>query len=215
MMKSSSTNAPESRPFTLAGATIEPLLNLISRDGQHFQVERQVMLLLLFLVENIDQVVTRESLLESLWENSVPKDEALTQAVSKLRKALGDSPTNGRLIQTIRKVGYRLTGPVSYAHESNLVKEAKSPFWQQSRKTWAGAIAITLFGIASLLNNVTIRTGDYSDANHSQQAKAVRILISRNHEQLPADMDNQIDQSNQIDQDDTGTIEQLKIADQP
>ena len=189
----------------LAEATIEPLLNLISHDGQHVQVERQVMLLLLFLVKNVDQVITRESLLKNLWENSESKDEALTQAVSKLRKALGDSPTDGRIIQTIRKVGYRLTGPVSYVHGSNSVKEVQSPFFHRSRKKWAGVIAIMLFGIASLLNIVTLRVNNSGDADPTQRTKAVRIIISSNNEQLPDDM---------VSQDDTDIIETGEISDQ-
>lgn len=206
MMKSSSTNNSQGRPFMLSGMTIEPLLNLISRDGQHFQVERQVMLLLLHFVENVDQVITRESILASLWKNSIPSDEALTQAVSKLRKALGDCPSNGRIIQTIRKVGYRLNGPVSPVIGPS--RDSANERVQLSPWKWAAVIALTLF-TTILLNVVTIRTNDSGDPSSIQGTTMVRLIISRDHDQLTNDMDNRINRK------DIDTIEQRATTGQP
>lgn len=163
----------------LAGTIVEPLLNLISRDGQHIQVERQVMLLLLFLVENVDQVVTREELLDNLWSSSFPKDEALTQAVSKLRKALGDSRGNHQSIQTIRKVGYRLIGPVLPIPRPSQDTPNKSPSLTTSPKKWSTIrwATIVLF-MVFLLNGVTFRTGKTDLAGRDSSAAKVRVIFA-------------------------------------
>ena len=58
-------------------------------------------------------MVSREALLAEVWPGVVVGDDALTQVVIKLRKALGDAPESPAYIQTIPKRGYRLVAPVS------------------------------------------------------------------------------------------------------
>ncbi|MES9913699.1 MAG: winged helix-turn-helix domain-containing protein, partial [Candidatus Sedimenticola sp. 4PFRAG1] len=67
-----------------------------------------VMALLVYLAENAGKTVSREELFDALWPGVVVSDDTLTQAVIKLRKALGDSAKNARYIQTVPKRGYRL-----------------------------------------------------------------------------------------------------------
>ena len=193
-MQASFTNASQHRSFLLAGSTIEPPLNQISRNGQQVQVERRVMLLLLCLVENVDQVVTREALLARLWHNKVPNDEALTQAVSKLRKALGDSAKSGQVIQTVRKVGYRLKGPVSPAGGANSGKGTNRPSLKRSRKKWMWVkwVAMTGMGIVFLSNIVTVRTFN-ADEPHSDRATGMRLILTSDHKEPPADLNPWID----------------------
>ena len=75
------------------------------------------MKLLLFLAEHAGETCTREEIMASVWPGSLPNEEALTQGISKLRKALGDG--NRQLLETIRKVGYRLNGQLSPAAPSD------------------------------------------------------------------------------------------------
>ena len=212
-MHSPSLNTPESRPFILAGATIEPLLNLISRKDQHIQVERQVMRLLLFLIAHVDRVVTRETLMASLWDTSFPKDEALTQAVSKLRKALGSDHHGSPIIQTIRKVGYRLHGPVSYLQSSpypstSIPQSRPSRQFRNSRVVALG-IMILFIGLASLRNNISVRTGGDEIISADDGVKKVRLIISREHEQLPMLEGVPIDQLGKEE------AEQIELIEQP
>lgn len=51
--------------------------------------------------------VSRETLLDDVWGDE-GSDEALTQAISKLRRALGDTARPYRVIETAPKYGYRL-----------------------------------------------------------------------------------------------------------
>ena len=57
-------------------------------------------------------VVSREELLSLVWPGVVVGDEALTQSVIKLRRALGDNPRSPAYIETISKRGYRFIAPV-------------------------------------------------------------------------------------------------------
>lgn len=70
------------------------------------------MALLVYLSDNAGRD-TREQLFEALWPGVIVSDDTLTQAVIKLRKALGDSAKNPQYIQTIPKRGYRLCAEVN------------------------------------------------------------------------------------------------------
>ena len=114
---------PLNKRFRLADAVVEPALNRIIRGTEVIVVERQVMRILVLLASHIDEVVSREEMHSAIWPDTTPNDEGLTQAVSKLRKALGDTPQQGKRIQTIRKVGYRLRGPLAPVQQVEQVRQ--------------------------------------------------------------------------------------------
>jgi DNA-binding winged helix-turn-helix (wHTH) protein/tetratricopeptide (TPR) repeat protein len=68
--------------------------------------------LLLYLVEHPGTLVTKEELLSALWPSANVTDNALAQAMSELREALGDSAGAPRFIKTIARRGYRFVAPV-------------------------------------------------------------------------------------------------------
>jgi DNA-binding winged helix-turn-helix (wHTH) protein/TolB-like protein/Tfp pilus assembly protein PilF len=91
---------------------VEPALNQLSAPGKITKLEPKAMALLWYLVERSGQVVSREALLAAIWPGVVVGDDSLTQAIIKLRKALGDVADAPTYIQTIPKRGYRLVAKV-------------------------------------------------------------------------------------------------------
>ncbi len=87
-------------------------LNVLRRGQQSIHLEPKAMELLFFLARRPGEVVSRDELLAALWEGVVVGDDALTQAVIKLRKAFGDNPREPSYIQTVPKRGYRLIAQV-------------------------------------------------------------------------------------------------------
>jgi DNA-binding winged helix-turn-helix (wHTH) protein len=77
------------------------------------RVEPKVAEVLVYLAQRAGQVVSRDELLNAVWPGVVVGDDALTQAVIKLRKALGDDARRPEYIETLAKRGYRLIAPVS------------------------------------------------------------------------------------------------------
>jgi adenylate cyclase len=84
----------------------------LSRNGKTIRLEPRVAGLLLYLATHPGEPASRTTLLESLWPGMVVSDEALTNAINKLRRAFGDDRTNPKVIETIPKAGYRLLLPV-------------------------------------------------------------------------------------------------------
>jgi len=93
--------------------TVEPALNRLSAAGRTVKIEPKAMEVLTYLAARPGEVASREALLAAVWPGVVVGDDALTQVVIKLRKALGDASETPAYIQTIPKRGYRLIAPVS------------------------------------------------------------------------------------------------------
>jgi Tol biopolymer transport system component/DNA-binding winged helix-turn-helix (wHTH) protein len=105
-------NAGDVGSFLLGDRLVEPSLNRISRDGEPVQVEPRIMHVLTCLADRAGEVVSRAELLDTVWTKVLVNEEALTHAISQLRKVLDDDPRSPSFIETIHKTGYRLIAPV-------------------------------------------------------------------------------------------------------
>lgn len=84
------------------------------RNGRRIPLQEKPCSLLLALMENPGEVITRAELRERLWADDtfVDFDDGLNTAMRKLREALGDDPQSPRYIETVRGRGYRLLAEV-------------------------------------------------------------------------------------------------------
>lgn len=83
------------------------------KHGHRVKLQEQPFRLLVILLENAGQVVTREQIQSRIWQGNtfVDFDGSLRVAMRKLREALGDDAENPRYIETIPKRGYRFLAP--------------------------------------------------------------------------------------------------------
>ena len=70
---------------------------------------------LLLLVGEAGRLVSKERFMAEVWQGMPVTDEALTQCIRSLRRALGDSATRPRFIETVPRHGYRFVAPVERA----------------------------------------------------------------------------------------------------
>ena len=87
----------------------------LARAGEPVHLEPRVFELLVYLVTHRDRVVTKQELLEQLWQRQFVSEAALTGAVRDLRRALGESGAKGGWIQTVHGRGFRFSGEVREA----------------------------------------------------------------------------------------------------
>ncbi|MEM8996833.1 MAG: winged helix-turn-helix domain-containing protein, partial [Acidobacteriota bacterium] len=73
----------------------------------------RVMELLVHLSHHAGEVLSKEHLLDALWKDTFVTENTLMNAVSELRKALGDDTKAPSFITTHSKRGYRLIAPVT------------------------------------------------------------------------------------------------------
>jgi TolB-like protein/DNA-binding winged helix-turn-helix (wHTH) protein len=89
-------------PFELDLATVE------LREGDRTRaMEPQVFALLALLVENRERLVSKDEIIEKVWEGRIVSDAAVSSRVKSARHALGDDGKSQRFIRTIHGKGYR------------------------------------------------------------------------------------------------------------
>ena len=81
----------------------------VTRDGHELFLSALEYRLLLAFVNNPGVVLTRNRLLEEIWDvgGDYVTDNTLTVYVKRLREKLGDDPADPKLILTVRGIGYR------------------------------------------------------------------------------------------------------------
>lgn len=115
------------QPFGIAGWWVDPNACRLARGGDEVRIEPKVMQVLVYLADRPGQVISRHELEEVIWTNTVVSYEAVTNAVIKLRRALGDDARHPEIIETIPKRGYRLLGKVIAVSQEDPAAHADSP----------------------------------------------------------------------------------------
>ena len=98
--------------FQVADWEVDPASGAIRQGEIAHKLEPRVMDLLVVLAQQPGEVLPREELESRVWSGMVVGYDALSSAMIKLRKALGDDPHQPRYIETLPKKGYRLIAPV-------------------------------------------------------------------------------------------------------
>lgn len=85
----------------------------VVRGDQALDLTPKLLDLLLHLLDHAGELVTKEALLDAVWPDANVTDNALAQAISDLRDALGDDATAATYIKTVARRGYRFVAPVT------------------------------------------------------------------------------------------------------
>jgi TolB-like protein len=78
----------------------------------------QVFALLDYLIRNRDRVVSKDDLVNTIWNGRVVSDGALTTRLNAARNAVGDSGQEQRLIKTLARQGFRFVGAVQLGDQT-------------------------------------------------------------------------------------------------
>lgn len=167
-------------PFFLGDARIDPAGLCIERDGSSQRVEAKVMELLLALAREPGRVVSRHELERAVWPGRIITDDAVTNTVGKLRRALGDNPRQPRLIETIAKRGYRLKvapAPVVDDDADRQAHSMKGASRQPFRRGWmlAGVLMIVVVGVIAIWRWKTTEI-EASNGPPHQEAASLAVL---------------------------------------
>jgi DNA-binding winged helix-turn-helix (wHTH) protein len=93
---------------------VDPRAFELRHVGRVLKLERLPMQVLLILIEQKGELVTREEIAEKIWGKDVylDTDNSINGAVRKIRQALKDDPQEPRYVETVSGRGYRFIAPV-------------------------------------------------------------------------------------------------------
>jgi TolB-like protein/tetratricopeptide (TPR) repeat protein len=98
--------------YVFGDYSLAPERRELRRGTQLIVVEPRVFDLLEYLIRNRDQVVSKDDLIDAVWNGRIVSESALVSRMSAARDAVGDSGEEQRLIRTIARKGYRFVGEV-------------------------------------------------------------------------------------------------------
>ena len=92
-----------------------PATRELVREGVRIRLQEQPFRVLVMLLENRTEIVTRERLRQELWSQDtfVEFENSLRVAIGKIRDALNDDAENPRFVATVPRIGYRFLAPGS------------------------------------------------------------------------------------------------------
>jgi len=104
-------------PFQFEDYRLDPGRRELSRGPELVAVGPQVFDVLAYLVTNRAQVVSKDQLLDAVWGGRIVSESTLASHINAVRKAIGDSGEEQRLVKTVARKGFRFVGEVREAPE--------------------------------------------------------------------------------------------------
>src|SRR3954470_14553218 len=84
----------------------------LRREGVSVHIEPQVFDLIVHLVRNHDRVVSKDELIDTIWNGRAISEAAFSSRINGARRVLGDNGTDQLFIRTLHRRGFRFVGDV-------------------------------------------------------------------------------------------------------
>jgi len=170
--------------------TVDPASGEIARGEETARLETRALRLLLYLAERQGQVVSIDELLTHVWAGVTVSQDSAYQAVTSLRRQLGDDPRQPAYIATVPRLGYRMVATVSQVAAAQAgsasvppqpVAPTSAPHAPRGRRRQmvvaAGAAIFVAALVLVMLNGGTAnRHRSASAASVAQPANSVAVL---------------------------------------
>ena len=123
--------------------------DLLSSEEHEHRLPPLQAKLLRFLLENANQLLTRDQLVDHLWADRVVNDDALSRNIAQLRSKLGDNSQQPLFIETVPKRGYKFIAPV--ANQNIQESTTTTPVSAERRSFPYWLVSVAVVGIVFLL----------------------------------------------------------------
>lgn len=157
-------------PFTYDSRSGE----LTERKQTCVVLRNKVAQLLSYLLENRDRPISKEELLDTLWQHGDYRERSLTQSIRELRQALGDSATDPTFVRTLPGRGYQWIAEVRQTQPS--LQRVGKPARRKFQALIASAcVVVVIAGFGWWLNHKTPATSGASET------RSLMVLPFANH----------------------------------
>lgn len=87
--------------------TLDPARHELTRAGQRVSLQPLTLALLQYLLRHPGRALSKNELVDEVWQGRVTSDEAIARAILQVRRAIGDDAQNARHLFTEPGFGYR------------------------------------------------------------------------------------------------------------
>ncbi len=154
----------------------------LRKQGAKIKLQEQPFRVLVALLRNPGEVVTREELRQELWpaDTFVDFEHSLNAAVKRLRDALGESADTPVYVETLARRGYRFIAPVEAVANDEPSEVAATNVVVPRRHSigWLGIAALTALAAASLL--LLARSRGWGAAARDSSINSLAVLPLEN-----------------------------------
>ncbi len=98
--------------YRFANCTLDTSRHALTRDGAPVHVEPQVFALLEFLAERGGELVTRDEIVDRVWNGRIVSEAAISARIKSARVAVGDSGQTQSVIRTVTRRGLQMSADV-------------------------------------------------------------------------------------------------------
>lgn len=169
----------ENLSFQLGAWCVEPGCNRLFDGSEYVSLEPRIMGVLFCLAGRQGKTVSTDELLETVWHGRAHADNTVYQAVTELRKILGDNAQKPRYIETIAKKGYRLietVRPVAEEADKKNLSVLSSGDRQYKSRAYMMAASIAVAAIAAILFAYSRNSDQPVQRGESYRYKSVAVL---------------------------------------
>ena len=117
----------ESHSYEFGRFRLKTAERVLLREGELVPLTPKVFDILVTLVEHGGQVVAKDDLMKRVWPNTFVEEGNLTQNISLLRKALGESSGSVQFIETVPRRGYRFVADTSQSWDEKTAPVQEPP----------------------------------------------------------------------------------------
>lgn len=93
-------------------AKIDLVSKELLRDGKPVPIEPKVFDILQYLLEHRDRMVSKDELVDAIWNGRIVSDSAISSAIKSARQAIGDNGREQSVIRTVFGRGFRFVGDI-------------------------------------------------------------------------------------------------------
>lgn len=135
--------------FNLGEWEVLPLQGVLRRGEEEIKPMPKPFAVLMALAKRDGNLITRDELIEEVWEGKAFSDEPIQQAIALLRKHFGDKQPH-KYIETLHRRGYRLIQPVDLHHKPDVLDAEPATEDSRSLRRWKAVTAVVAIGFVAI-----------------------------------------------------------------
>jgi len=99
--------------YSFCGNRLDLKRHVLTRNGETIPVEPQVFDILHILAENAGSLVTKDQLIEAVWEGRIVSEATISGRINAARTAVGDNGRDQQIIRTVPRRGFEMVAEVT------------------------------------------------------------------------------------------------------